>query len=60
MYCVKSTHRCEEIIKKSRFIGLITPCENEQTALVFLKDLYTQHPNANHVAFAVTLSTICL
>ncbi|NOQ35955.1 MAG: DUF1949 domain-containing protein [Methylococcaceae bacterium] len=52
MYCVKSAHTIEDTIKKSRFIGVIVPCESENAALTALKELYQQHPNANHIAFA--------
>jgi len=57
MYCAKSTQSCEEIIKKSRFIGVISPCETEQAALMILKDLHTQHPHANHIAFAYRIQS---
>ncbi|OUR63694.1 YigZ family protein [Methylophaga sp. 42_25_T18] len=39
-------------IKKSRFIGAIFPCDNEQEALQHLRSLASQHPHANHLAFA--------
>lgn len=39
-------------IKKSRFIGAIMPCSNEQDALQQLGKLARQHPQANHLAFA--------
>ena len=39
-------------IKKSQFIGAIMPCDNEREAMQQLRLLATQHPNANHLAFA--------
>lgn len=39
-------------IKKSRFIGAIYACGNEHAALNHLRKLASQHPNANHLAFA--------
>lgn len=53
------TEHCtiEESIKKSRFIGVIAPCENEQMVLNELKALQTQHPHATHIAFAYRLKT---
>lgn len=39
-------------IKKSRFIGVVMPCQDEQSALVQLQKLLNQHPQANHLAFA--------
>ncbi len=57
MYCVKSPLSCEELIKKSRFIGVIVPCEDEKTVLNALKNLALQHPHATHIAFAYRLKT---
>ncbi|MED5510498.1 MAG: YigZ family protein [Pseudomonadota bacterium] len=48
-------HRAAEAdyeIKKSRFIGVIMPCQSEDEALRKLGQLARQHPNANHLAFA--------
>jgi uncharacterized YigZ family protein len=39
-------------IKKSRFIGVIMPCQSEDEALGKLGQLAHQHPHANHLAFA--------
>ena len=39
-------------IKKSRFIGVIMPCQSEDDALRKLGQLARQHPQANHLAFA--------
>lgn len=39
-------------VKKSRFIGVAMSCESEQQALQQLRKLASQHPNANHLAFA--------
>ena len=39
-------------IKKSRFIGRIMPCQNQQEAVAQLNALAQQHPTANHLAFA--------
>jgi len=44
--------QAEYEIKKSHFIGVIIPCDNEREALQQLRTLATQHPNANHLAFA--------
>lgn len=48
-------HRAAEAeyeIKKSRFIGVIMPCQSEDEALRKLGQLARQHSNANHLAFA--------
>lgn len=42
----------EEIIKKSRFIGIIRPCQSERDALWSLKHLHECHPNASHIVYA--------
>jgi uncharacterized YigZ family protein len=57
MYCIKSTAQFEELIKKSRFIGVIAPCAAENAALQQLKQLYDAHPHANHIAFAYRIKT---
>jgi uncharacterized YigZ family protein len=57
MYCVKSKLTIEDTIKKSRFIGVIVPCVNENEALLNLKQLHAEHPNANHIAFAYRVKT---
>lgn len=57
MFYVAQTHTTEELIKKSRFIGAIFPCENEAAVLQALKTLHSTHPHANHIAFAYRLKT---
>ncbi|WP_442497545.1 IMPACT family protein [Methylobacter sp. sgz302048] len=57
MHCVKSKLTIEDTIKKSRFIGMIVPCISESEALLNLKQLYAEHPNANHIAFAYRIRT---
>lgn len=57
MYCIKSPAQFEELIKKSRFIGVIAPCATENAALQELKQLYSLHPNATHIAFAYRIKT---
>lgn len=55
--CVRSRQTIEEIIKKSRFIGVIASCANEEEALLNLKQLYDEHPNASHIAYAYRIKT---
>lgn len=57
MQIISVTHTFEEIIKKSRFIGAIFPCENEQTVLSELKKLHETHPHASHIVFAYRIKT---
>ncbi len=57
MNCVRSRQTIEEIIKKSRFIGVIASCANEEEALLNLKQLYDEHPNASHIAYAYRIKT---
>ncbi len=57
MYCVKTTYAIENTIKKSRFIGLIIPCQTKQEALLHLNALQHKHPNANHIVFAYRIKT---
>lgn len=52
MKCISSVIEIEDVIKKSRFIGLLIPCQSENEALQSLNQQYQQHSNASHVAFA--------
>ncbi|PHS69053.1 MAG: YigZ family protein [Methylophaga sp.] len=51
-YLVSELTTADYQIKKSHFVGAIIPCSTEQEALQGLRSLATQHPNANHLAFA--------
>ena len=57
MKIVSKPASVEEIIKKSRFIGIISPCQSESEAHSLLQQLYQQHPNANHIVFAYRIKT---
>ena len=52
IYTIAQATEVEFEIKKSRFIGAIFPCANEHEALQHLRGLASQHPHANHLAFA--------
>ncbi|MBL4638774.1 MAG: YigZ family protein [Proteobacteria bacterium] len=52
IYTIAQATQVEFEIKKSRFIGAIFPCANEQEALQHLRGLASQHSHANHLAFA--------
>jgi len=55
--CVKSPVKIEDIIKKSRFIGIIFPCDSESAAATFINTLRIEHQGANHIAFAYRIKT---
>lgn len=57
MYCVKSQHTIEDNIKKSRFIGMIFPCQDEQAVALQLRSLHAQYPDATHIVYAYRLKT---
>lgn len=57
MKLVAKANSYEELIKKSRFIGLIQPCQNEQEALLWLRQLHQQHPNASHIVYAYRIQS---
>jgi len=57
MNCVKSRHSIEDIIKKSRFIGVVIPCTDESDVWLNLKQLHSEHPNASHIAYAYRIKT---
>ena len=52
MYSIKSCYEVESIIKKSRFIGVLCPCNSEADVSAALKNLQTTYQNASHIAFA--------
>ncbi|WKJ91018.1 YigZ family protein [Methylomonas montana] len=52
MRIVVKTCEVEETIKKSRFIGIISPCQSEPEALLLLKDLHLRYPDASHIVYA--------
>lgn len=45
------------MLSKSRFIGVIAPCANEQDVLFELKRLHAEHPTASHIAYAYRIKT---
>ena len=55
MNCVRATQTVEETIKKSRFIGVIIPCENETELVKAFNQLQAHYPDASHIAFAFKL-----
>jgi uncharacterized YigZ family protein len=57
MKIVTQPCRYEEIIKKSRFIGVINPCQSEREALLALKSLHEQHPAASHIVYAYRIQS---
>lgn len=57
MKIVTQPSKYEELIKKSRFIGVISPCQSEPDALLVLKDLHQQHPAASHIVYAYRIQS---
>lgn len=57
MKIVVAAGEVEEIIKKSRFIGIIAPCQTEREALLLLQGLHQRHPNASHIVFAYRIQS---
>lgn len=57
MQCVNDQTLVEELIKKSRFIGIIFPSPTEQLALQSIHDLHLLHPHANHIVFAYRIES---
>jgi len=57
MNCVRAKQSTEEIIKKSRFIGVIVPCADENEVLQQLRQLHASYPDATHIAYAYQLKT---
>jgi uncharacterized YigZ family protein len=57
MFCVKSPFTVEDSIKKSRFIGVIMPCHDENEVVLKLKQLYVEYADATHIAYAYRIKT---
>ena len=57
MHCVKSTVTIEDTIKKSRFIGIVIPCQSEKEIMQCLSQQHQSHPSASHIAFAYRIKT---
>ena len=47
----------EEIIKKSRFIGIAVPCTSWDDAKAYLEKVRAEHPKSRHVAFGFISSS---
>ncbi|TPQ28361.1 IMPACT family protein [Methylomonas koyamae] len=57
MKIVVAACQVEELIKKSRFIGIISPCRSEAEALGFLNDLHRRYPDASHIVYAYRIQS---
>lgn len=57
MQCINSPAIIEDSIKKSRFIGLIFPCNTEAEVSTYIDTLRIEHSSANHIAFAYRIKT---
>ena len=57
MYCVQTTLTVEDTIKKSRFIGILIPCQSENNALRYLIELQKQYADASHLVFAYRIKS---
>jgi uncharacterized YigZ family protein len=49
---VEQPHQSELIIKKSRFIGYISPCHSEAEVARQLHSIQHRHPHASHIVYA--------
>jgi len=57
MRIVKKPAQTEEIIKKSRFISLLLPCDSEQQAKQLLIHYNQQYPDASHLVYAYRIQS---
>ncbi|BBL56831.1 IMPACT family protein [Methylomonas koyamae] len=57
MKIVAAACQIEEIVKKSRFIGVISPCRAEAEALAVLTDLHRRYPDASHIVYAYRIQS---
>lgn len=52
-YTLYSATHSDFVIKKSRFIGLITPVSGREEAQKIVQEIWQQHPSATHVCWAL-------
>lgn len=57
MKSIRGTVECEWIIRKSRFLGFLTPVLTSEEATAFLGHCREAHPDATHVCHALRLSS---
>jgi len=57
MRIVTQPAQTEEIIKKSRFIGLLFPCTTEPEARRILASQQQSYPDASHIVYAYRIQT---
>lgn len=57
MICVKTPHRSEYLVKKSRFIGLLFPSVDEQQVRAEISRQQQAFADASHVVYAYRLQT---
>jgi len=52
-YALASPVHSDFIIRKSRFIGCVEPCDGREAALARVAQLRAEHPGATHVCWAL-------
>jgi uncharacterized YigZ family protein len=52
-YALASPVHSDFIIRKSRFIGCVEPCDGREAALARVAQLRAEHPSATHVCWAL-------
>ncbi|KJV06943.1 YigZ family protein [Methylocucumis oryzae] len=57
MKLITKDYHYEELIKKSRFIGLLLPCDSETDAQAYIKHVNTDYADASHVVYAYRIKT---
>ena len=57
MQTILTVNTCEQVIKKSRFIGVTLPCVSTAEVNQLLQLQHQQHPNASHITYAYRLLT---
>ena len=57
MQFIKNDFTVEDTIKKSRFIGILSPCNTELDVARILKNLQLKYPDASHIAYAYRIKT---
>jgi len=55
MLTIRSTNEIQDSIKKSRFIGVVSPSKSKLDIVSLLQELHVRHPNATHIPYAYRL-----
>ncbi|MBN2700894.1 MAG: IMPACT family protein [Methylohalobius sp. ZOD2] len=56
-FTVDRSYSSEYVIKRSRFIAIVAPCDDTEILADFLQQLYSDYPQASHITYAWRIQT---